>query len=153
MKKNVFRSRISVLIVLFILATLTPVVISVFRYPAPIKIVIFSILIAIIAALFTGIRYIVSDGRLLFKIWWIRAWSLPTADIRSIRRSYNLLSSPAASLKRLRITMGRHSKFQWILLSPVREREFIDTLRAANPDIKVDVPETRSFRRIQDWDF
>jgi hypothetical protein len=39
------------------------------------------------------------------------------------------------------------------LISPVREREFIDELKAVNPDIVIDVPpDKKGIWRVWDWD-
>lgn len=59
------------------------------------------------------------------------------------------LSSPAVSLKRLCI--GFANERSW-LISPVREEEFIEELKAVNPDISVNVPSKKGIWRIQDWD-
>lgn len=73
-------------------------------------------------------------------------------DIESVERSYNPLSSPAASLKRLSIRLGGKSKYPFMLISPVREKEFLEELKAINPDIDVSVPDKKGSWRIQDWD-
>ena len=78
--------------------------------------------------------------------------SVEIKNIVSVERSYNPLSSPAASLKRLRIGLGGKSKYPYMLISPVREKEFIEELKAVNPDIYVRVPDKKGIWRIQDWD-
>lgn len=109
-------------------------------------------LLFLIVFLFTGMRYIISGSKLFLKIWFIPGWSVHIADIRSVERSYNLLSSPAASLKRLRLSLKEKAKYPYMLLSPVREQEFIDELKTINPDINVNVPEKKGIWRIWDWD-
>ncbi len=153
-KKKTFRSRISILLVLFILAAFTPAVLSVCRYgtghPA---VYIIGGVILFTVLLLTGIRYTISDGKIFVHIWSIPNGSVNITDIRSVRRSYNPLSSPAASLKRLRINIRiKGAKYDYMLISPVREREFIDELRAIDPDIAVNAPEKRVAWRIWDWD-
>jgi hypothetical protein len=69
-----------------------------------------------------------------------------------VERSYNPLSSPAASLKRLRIGLGGKAKFPYMLISPVKEQEFIEELKAVNPDIYVRVPDKKGIWRVHDWD-
>ena len=78
--------------------------------------------------------------------------SVEIKNIKSVERSYNPLSSPAASLKRLRIDLRGKAKFPYMLISPVREQEFIEELKAVNPDIYVRVPDKKGIWRIQDWD-
>jgi predicted ABC-type sugar transport system permease subunit len=155
-KKKVFRSRISVLLIVLMLLTLVPVFIWV--VPPLIRyenftmlwffggIMLFSLLLPIL--LLGGMRYVISGGKLLIKICSIPCGSVEIADIVSVKRSYNPLSSPAASLKRLQIFCAIGGG---CLISPVREQEFIETLKAINPDIQVDVPDKKGIWRMQDW--
>ena len=83
-------------------------------------------------------------------MWIIPNGSKNISDIVSVKRSYNLLASPAFSLKRLRIHFKTGS-FDW-LISPVREKEFIEALKAINPDIDVCIPEETGKWRLWDWD-
>jgi hypothetical protein len=101
-----------------------------------------------------GIRYIISGGKLEMKLWMIPCGSVEIANIISVERSYNPLSSPAASLKRLCIKYRKEkAKYpDMVLVSPVREQEFIEDLRTINPDIHVNVPVKKGRWRIQDWD-
>ena len=73
-------------------------------------------------------------------------------NIISVERSYNPLSSPAASLKRLSISLGGKAKFPYMLISPVREKEFIEELKILNPNIFVRIPDKKGIWRVQDWD-
>jgi hypothetical protein len=102
--------------------------------------------------LFTGMRYIISGNKLFIKIWFIRTLSVDIADILWVRQSHNLLSSPAASLKRLHITLNKNAKYPYILISPAREQQFIKELKAINPDIIFNVPEKTGMLPIWDWD-
>ena len=78
--------------------------------------------------------------------------SIEISYISSVKRSYNPLSSPAASLKRLRIDLIGGSIFSYTLISPVREQEFIKELKSLNPNIMINVPDKKGIWRIQDWD-
>lgn len=78
--------------------------------------------------------------------------SVNISDIISTERSYNPLSSPAASLKRLHIRFWNGAKQPYMLISPVREKEFIEELIAVNPDIYIHIPDKKGRWRIQDWD-
>jgi predicted ABC-type sugar transport system permease subunit len=146
--KKVFRSRISVLLVGFLLVVFIPVTVPIIKFMIISGLLTMGGSFLFIILLFSGIRYIISDGKLFVKIWFITIGSANIADIVSIKRSYNLLSSPAASLKRLELR-GRSGA---MLISPVREREFIESLKTINPDINVDVPVKTGIWRIQDWD-
>ena len=106
------------------------------------------ILLFIITMLF-GLRYVISENKLYIKMCWVIPFgSVSVAYITSVRRSYNLLSSPAASLKRLLVCSKQGDK----LISPVREQEFFDALIKINPDISIRVDGKKPWYHIWDWD-
>ena len=82
----------------------------------------------------------------------ICGWSVNIADILSVERSYNPVSAPAASLKRLRIDFSKRKKYSYLLISPAREQAFIKALKKVNPNLCVHLPEKKGIWRIQDWD-
>ena len=69
-------------------------------------------------------------------------------EIYSVKRSYNPLSSPASSLKRLKLSLNK----DFALISPAKEEKFINELSNRNPDIKVFVPKKNELIRVWDWD-
>ena len=148
--KKVFRSRISVLFSVLVFVPLISVSIPMFLHKIYIGMFILGGCFLFIILLFTGMRYIISDNKLYLKMWFIQHGIVNIANIVSVKRSYNPLSSPAASLKRLRIMFANNS-FGW-LISPVKEKEFIKALKAVNPDIKVNIPDKKGVWRIWDWD-
>ena len=83
-------------------------------------------------------------------MWMIPFGKIAITDILSIKRTHNPLSAPAASLKRLSIYSVK-SKCSGFLISPVHEQELLDTLKAINPDINMQVPDRKGKRRIWDW--
>jgi hypothetical protein len=105
-----------------------------------------------IILIFTGIRYVISEGKLYVKTWMFSGENVKISDIVSIKRSYNPLSSPACSLKRLRIDLKKQAKLPYMLLSPVREQEFIEELKFFDSDIYVCVHDKKGMWRVQDWD-
>ena len=150
MEKKTFRSRVSVLLIIFILAVILPKLI-----PSISSGNIFNsetyILIGILA-LFFGISYAIKDKRLLVKTFGITCGSAEISKIISAERSYNPLSSPAGSLKRLKIRFKKNYKGPYFLVSPVREQEFLDALKEINPDINIRVNDKKAWWRIWDWD-
>ena len=147
--KKVFRSRISVLLIGFILAIFIPCTIPIFKEMIISGLYIMGGVLVFSLFILCGMRYIISGDKLYVKISVIPFGSIRISDIVSVERSYNILSSPAASLKRLQI---RGANFSYFLISPVREQEFIKDLKAVNPDINVQVPDKMGVWRIQDWD-
>jgi len=149
--KKEFRSRVSVLLVGIVAAILIRPVLSALRQMLYPGLFVLGAVLIFSAFCLTGMRYVIRGNKLYCRIWFIPYGSVDIGTIRSVRRSYNPLSSPAASLKRLRISLwGRGDPF--LLISPTREREFIETLKAANPDIQVDVAERKGLWRVWDWD-
>ena len=76
--------------------------------------------------------------------------------ITSVERSYYPYAA-ATSLKRLRIRFKKGYKWYRYgfipVISPVREQEFLETLKAINPNIQIDVNDKKGWWRIWDWDF
>jgi len=152
MEKRVFRSRISVLLIVFIFAIFIPGSISILKYKIYEGMYILIGVLVFLIFVFSGMRYVISDGKLYLKMWLIPNGSVEIMNIVSVERSYNPLSSPAASLKRLCINFNNNVRFPYWLISPVREQEFIDALKAVNPDISVHVPIEKGIWCIWDWD-
>lgn len=148
--KKTFRSRQSVLLVIIMIAALVVPLIQMIRDDDTSGLLMLSATILFVAFIFMGIRYTIFDDTLSVKVFYIPAGKAKISDIKSIKRSYNSLSSPAASLKRLRIDYGANKLY--MLISPANEKKFIDELKQINPNIKVSVSDKKGFWRIQDWD-
>jgi len=152
-EKKVFRSRISVILAGFMLAILIPFcIMPMIKYPFNPGFYLVGGILMLVVFIFGGMRYVISDDKLYLKIWIITGGSVKISDIIAVERSYNILSSPAASLKRLQLVFGKGAKFPTALISPVREQEFIEELRMVNPNIFVRVPVKKGIWRIWDWD-
>lgn len=151
--KKVFRSRISVLILAFVLIVFIPSTIPMVKnMTTPGVYIMIGIFLSLILLL-CSVRYIISGDKLYGKILWvIPSGSIKILDITSIERTYNPISSCAASLKRLVIKSRKGSGSPYILISPVREQEFIEDLKVINPDIYINVTNKKGIWRVQDWD-
>lgn len=57
---------------------------------------------------------------------------IPVYEIKSIRRTFNPLSSPALSLDRLEIQYGNG---KMVLISPENREKFLEALKKMNPSI------------------
>ena len=149
MEKKVFRSRISILLIVIFL----PILIPLFQCKTNNCLFTVGILLAFVIFIFCGMRYVISDNILYVKMWNIfTTGSIDIADIVSVERTYNPLSSAAASFKRLYIYYRNGTSFPFWLISPIREQEFIEELKAINPNISVNVPIKEGIWRIWDWD-
>jgi len=159
-KQRVFRSRISVLIIgifLGVYLLLFPISVHLFHDKLYGTLcVIWGTIFVIPLLIFVGTRYIISGYILYLKIWFIPVGSFRIKDIVSVERSYNLLSAPAASLKRLCIRIEHSENYlnkpNFWLISPVKEKEFIKDLISIDPHIHINVPVEKGIWRFWDWD-
>ncbi|MDR1337330.1 MAG: PH domain-containing protein [Tannerella sp.] len=164
MKPKVFRSRVSILLLIFITvatgSAMIPHVPEMIRTQDWTMLIPEFVMVPVIASLF-GFRYIVTDGKLLVRWCGIPAGNVVISGIYSVERTYNPIASSAASLKRLAVYTKTYNprlasdsgylKLA-ILLSPAREQEFLDTLKALNPSIRIHVTDKKGFWRFWDWD-
>lgn len=151
-RKLHFRSRVSVLLIVILLLALIPALLAAVKQADATSIYMMLGTILFVFLIMTGIRYTIADEVLYIKVCLIPAGRIPVADIVSVKRSYNALSSPAASLKRLRIDYrgGKWSSFA--LISPVDEERFVAELKRINDRIYVSVDNKKKRGRIWDWD-
>ena len=150
MERIIFKSRISVLMIAFLLTIFSPIYILSFRNRIFLYI-LSGVLLCIISS-YCGLRYIISNNKLYLKLFWNMPFgSVNIMDIISVERTYIQFSSGAGSLKRLRINYKK--SFVWfVLISPVHEQEFLDILKKLNPDIHIRVSDIKTRWRIWDWD-
>jgi len=151
-EEKVFRSRISILLMGFMLAVFIPICIPIFQQKLYPVLFILGVVFFPMILIFTGMRYSILGSKLYYKMWNLPSGNIDIMDILSVERSYNPLSSPAASLKRLRISLKKTAKYPYSLVSPVREQEFIEALKVVNPNIYVRIPEKKGIWRFWDWD-
>jgi len=110
-----------------------------------------------------SIYYVLTDKEIqIYYFGDIRGKILISA-IASVERSYEPFNKCAASVKKLRFTFRKEYKrsdyfsdtlfLPFIpLISPVREKEFLEMLKALNPNIQINVPDKKGWWRIWDWD-
>ena len=154
MEKKVFRSRVSVLLLLFITAAIGFPMISIIRSGNILNPATYTLVgvLAFCFALFFGMSYTIKNGLLLIKTIGFTTAKAEISKIISIERSYNLLSSPAASLKRIKICFKKGYKLPYWLISPVREQDFLEALKEINPDIYIRVINKEAGWRFWNWD-
>ena len=159
MEREVYKSRISVLYIPIIGVCFFPVLIS-GNYAF---LAIFTIIGGIIALLcffvFRSMYYEITDREIRCFYLGSTFCRIPVSMIASIERSYNPYNALATSLKRLRLRFKKGYKWNypsWYclpLISPVSEQEFLETLKAINPDIQINVIDKKGWWRFWDWDF
>lgn len=97
--------------------------------------------LSLVGFIWFGIRYEVSNEQLRIKLGPLNLYKLNIADIESFSRSYNPLSSPAPSLRRIKLKLRTGGT---VLLSPKKEEIFFDTLAGLNPEIENNVKDDPS---------
>lgn len=150
-----YRSRISVLLFILIFGVLFfPLLNSEGLLAKGISVFGVYISIMIISLLlFLTINYTITGSDLTIKVLGFKM--PPTIDImliKSIKRTYNPLSSPAASLKRLEVKFYHKGRLEIALISPACEAEFLDKLKEINPNIEVRVVQKRNILHFWEWD-
>lgn len=143
--KQIFRSRISILLIVSVFVAFISVSIPLLQNKAYTDMCVLACLFLLLVFLFTGTRYIISGSTLSLKIGFICGWSVNIADILSVERSYNPVSAPAASLKRLRIDFSKRKKYSYLLISPAREQAFIKALKKSIRIFAFTYPKKRGF--------
>jgi hypothetical protein len=89
---------------------------------------------AMVAFLFTSIRYIIEGPELKIRFGLRPARIIRIADMLSVQETNDPLASPAASFDRLRINTNDG---RMVLVSPAEKEGFIQQLVSINPRIEV----------------
>ena len=160
-RSKTFRSRVSVLIIIVVGAVLYRIWLI---DGLTIKYVGFGTIM--ILAFFTQftMHYVLNDNEIQVHYMWGLLGKpfckFHISAITSVERSYNPFNAMAASLKRLHIRFKKGYKWDFSLffhilplISPVREQEFLEMLKAINPDIQINVNDKKDWWRFWDWDF
>ena len=163
MEKKVYRSRISVLLIVIILVFCLPVLIRMIIVYSGFYIIagIFGIFMVFALLALRSVYYVLTDKEMqIYYLWGIISKPFGKIDISaitSVERSYISMYSTAASLKKMRFHFktGYKGYCPWgydLLISPVREQEFLETLKTLNPNIQINVTNKTGWWRIWDWD-
>lgn len=131
----VFRSRISVGLAVFMTAIIG--VCFVTTLPAGILPAILTLgpVVLLIAVLMTSLRYVI-DGNTLYvrTIPFTRGTAYDLQKLQSISPTRTLLSSPAWSMRRIKLDFGVGMP---LVISPAAQDLFIDEIRRINPNVKI----------------
>lgn len=93
-----------------------------------------SLLLVFVVHLFFSTRYTVSEQTLLIEAGFVTKITVDIPSIRKLEETNDPISSPAASLDRIRVTYGDRKT---VLISPKDKDGFIHALTALNPAIEV----------------
>ena len=132
--KKVYKSKIGFEIVIPILIILALGFKNIINEPKVAPIILLILVLAFITFLLTSIKYTIENQNLNIKAGFLINQNINIMNIESIKKSKNILSSPAASLDRIEIIENNKNS---ILISPKNKIEFIEELKKINPQIDV----------------
>ncbi|WP_198012049.1 PH domain-containing protein [Gillisia sp. CAL575] len=89
---------------------------------------------ALILHMFLTTIYTIDNDKLKIKSGFFSYKPIEISEIKSITKTNNIISSPAASFDRIEIQYG---KFKSIVLSPKDKSNFCKDLNELNPEIKI----------------
>ena len=107
----------------------------------PVHLIAQPLILLLVGTIWFGIKYIITNEQLKIKLGRFTTFTVEVKNIESISRSYNPLSSPAPSLRRINLKF-RNGAF--LLLSPANEQEFIKILSEINPNIQNNIIDNQS---------
>ena len=132
--KTVYPTKVSVTLVLIISlimgCILVPYAIKSLWIPFTIILILHFLLLFMLA----NIKYVITESQLIIDQS-LGKWGKEVIDIstiKSIEPTHTILSAPASSLDRLRIS---YNKYDEVVISPRRKEEFIRQLQSINPQI------------------
>lgn len=131
-----YKSKIDIwLVVLFYVMMLLPTLVTLIDMFSWIMVALDVLLLGFVSITLFNTKYII-DGELLY----IKCGFLPKekcfiSQIVKIKNTHNIISAPAISLDRIEIRLNNR---QQLIISPLDKEEFINHLRAINPNIIVE---------------
>ena len=134
--KKVYKSKIGLEIIIPILIILAFGFKNIINEPKVAPIILLILVLAFITYMLTSIKYTVENQNLNIKAGFLINQNINIMNIESIKKSKNILSSPAASLDRIEIIENNKNS---ILISPKNKIEFIEELKKINPLIDVKI--------------
>ena len=131
--KTVYPTKVSITLILIISIIMGCILISLAVSSKWIPFFINLLLYVSVVYLMVSIKYEINDSQLIIH----QAMGKMVIDIntiKSIEPTHTIVSSPAASLDRLRIS---YNKYDDVVISPRKKEEFIQHLLSINPQIEL----------------
>jgi membrane protein YdbS with pleckstrin-like domain len=133
--KKVYNSKIGLeLVIPLVLILGTVLFLTLNEEPSWIGILILLPTILFVVHMFLTTNYTIESDELTIKCGFLYNKTIDIKTIKKITETNNPLSSPATSLDRLEINYG---KFDTVLISPKKKKEFIENITTLNPNIEV----------------
>ncbi len=133
--KKVYNSKIGLeLVIPLVLIFGTVLFLTFNEEPSWIDILILLPTILFVVHMFLTTKYTIESDELRIKCGFLFNKTIDIKTIKKITETNNLLSSPATSLDRLEINYG---KFDTVIISPKKKKEFIENITTLNPNVEV----------------
>ena len=132
--KTVYPTKVSVTLVLIISLIMGCILVPYAIKSMWIPFIIILLLHFLFLFMLANIKYVITESQLIIDQS-LGKWGKEVIDIstiKSIEPTHTILSAPASSLDRLRIS---YNKYDDIIISPRRKEEFIRQLQSINPQI------------------
>ena len=132
--KTVYPTKVSVTLVLIISLIMGCILVPYAIKSLWIPFIIILLLHFLLLFMLANIKYVITESQLIIDQS-LGKWGKEVIDIstiKSIEPTHTILSAPASSLDRLRIS---YNKYDDIIISPRRKEEFIRQLQSINPQI------------------
>ena len=129
--KTVYPTKVSITLILIISLIMGCILISLAVSSKWISFFIDLLLYASILYLMISIKYEINESQLIIPQT-MGKMIIDISTIKSIEPTHSILSAPASSLDRLRIS---YNKYDDVVISPRRKEEFIRQLQTINPNI------------------
>ena len=132
--KTVYPTKVSVTLVLIISLIMGCILVPYAIKSMWIPFIIILLLHFLFLFMLANIKYVITESQLIIDQS-LGKWGKEVIDIstiKSIEPTHTILSAPASSLDRLRIS---YNKYDEVVISPRRKEEFISQLQSINPQI------------------
>lgn len=131
-----FRSRVSILLLIFIFAAMSPGIIAPLMDGEIVAaLAVFGVGLIIMSILFC-IRYRIEDDKLYVGEVFRKGEAFDLKKLVSITPTRSLLSAPAASLRRIKLDFGCGKA---LVISPAMQDVFIEEILRINPKVEINL--------------
>lgn len=90
--------------------------------------------ISFVVYTFSATYYTIERDKLIIKSGLLFNSTIEIQNIKKISESYNIISSPALSFRRLEIL---YNKFDTVLISPKDKERFLSAIQKINPEVEI----------------
>ncbi len=131
-----FRSRVSILLVIIIIAAMSPGIIAPLRDGEIVAALAVAGVGCVVMSLLFCIRYRIEGDKLYVGEVFRKGAAYDLSKLESITPSRSMLSAPAASLRRIKLDFGCGNA---LIISPANQDLFIDEVLRINHNVKINM--------------